>query len=82
MSRESRSEIWRGALRAAARGKHLWLVQFFGAAALLASACGWLWIPESNATELLGSVQPSRHFRSAFCGCGSLWFNSRLPGLP
>ena len=56
MSRESRSEIWRGALRAAARGKHLWLVQFFGAAALLASACGWLWIPESNATELLGSA--------------------------
>ncbi len=56
MSRESRSEIWRGALHAAARGKHLWLVQFFGAAALLASAYGWLWIPESNARELLGSA--------------------------
>jgi hypothetical protein len=56
MSRESRIEIWQDALRAAARGKHLWLVQFFGAAALLASAYGWLWIPESNARELLGAA--------------------------
>src|SRR5207245_5335687 len=71
MSRESRIEIWRDALRAAARGKHLWLVQFFGAAALLASAYGWLWIPESNARELLGSA-----FLALLLAALALWLRS------
>lgn len=56
MSRESRIEIWRDAWRAVARSGRLWLVQFFGAAALAAVAYAWLWIPESSATELLGST--------------------------